>query len=102
MKNAAKWMMIIGGTILLLGAGSGILATTLSMTHVFATLGATGITDPKTLATSIGHALFYSTIGFAIASIGLVSLITGFVVFLLSKRDSTPPQIPTNKAEQGA
>ena len=102
MKNAAKWMMIGGGAILLLGAGSGFLVTTLSMSLAFSSLGDSGVSAPKTIAIVIGHALLSSVIGLSIAALGLISLITGLIIFLLNKRDSTARAIRIKTTEQGA
>ena len=90
-KQAAKWMMICGAALIFCGVVFGALITLLSMSRTFTSLGQSGISDPKAVASAIGHALTSYWVGLCIGGLGIFSLCTGFIVLLLSQTGTPPP-----------
>jgi len=65
----------------------GLFFTVIGMETAFRTLGQNGITDPKTLAASVGYGLISTEIGIMIAIFGLPLIIGSLVLHFAGKRN---------------
>jgi len=82
---------IVCGGLITLSPLWGLLLTVLSMSHAFAILGKTGVSDPRHLAQSVGDSLMATTIGIVLCPVGLLILALS-IYFLTRKTD--PPSLP--------
>jgi biopolymer transport protein ExbB/TolQ len=83
--NKTPQILVVGtvlGAILTLGPVAGLLGTVIAMMRAFNVLGSSGIADPRALAESISHALFWTASGLALVVIGLPLLITCSVLWV--------------------
>lgn len=84
---------VVCGGLLTLSPLWGLLLTVLSMSHAFAILGKTGVSDPRHLAMAVGDSLMATTIGIILCPVGVLSLSLS-VYFLVRKTEPTPPPLP--------
>ena len=84
---------IVCGGLITLSPLWGLLLTVLSMSHAFAILGKTGVSDPRHVALAVGDSLMATTIGIILCPVGL--LILALSIYFLTKRtDPSPPPLP--------
>lgn len=92
MKKTLTTTGIVLGALLSLSPLLGLAGTACGMFRAFHTLGQSGVSDPRALATDIGMTLWLTAFGLMLFPLGLVVLILSVVFHL--KRPSTPPPLP--------
>lgn len=97
MKPAFKWMMIMGGLLMMGGPPLGMLGTVMGMTQSFEVLGSSGVGDPEQLSAAIGDTLMSTAVGMAIGFAGVALFLLGLICWLVS-RNKKPTVAP---AQQG-
>lgn len=84
---------VVLGVLLTLSPLWGLLLTVLNMSHAFAILGKTGVSDPRHVALAVGDGLMATTIGIILCPVGLVVL--GLSIYFLNRKTvPTPPPLP--------
>jgi len=59
------------------------------MSHAFAILGKTGVSDPHHIALAVGDSLMATTIGIVLCPVGL--LILALSIYFLTRKTDPPP-----------
>jgi hypothetical protein len=93
MKRKLMIAGIVIGSILALGPVWGMIAVFFGMQHAFDVLGASGISDPRELSSSIGLVLFFQIFSFLMCPVG-IALIIFCVIKLQAMRRQPPPLSP--------
>ena len=83
--------MVLGG-ILTLSPAFGLLGTAIAMVRAFASLGHSGVSDPKALSGDIGGVLISTAIGLVLCPVGLVLFTISLIFYLRTPNVPTLPE----------
>ncbi|WP_051946952.1 MotA/TolQ/ExbB proton channel family protein [Verrucomicrobium sp. BvORR106] len=86
MKPAFKWMMTIGGLLMVAGPVLGMLGTVMGMTQSFEVLGANGVGDPEQLSAAIGETLVSTAVGVGFGIVGVALFLAGLIGCLVQRK----------------
>jgi biopolymer transport protein ExbB/TolQ len=95
MKPALKWTLIIGGITTLAGFSLGLAGTVIGMLSSYNTPGKSSPADMEFLSSNISMALSATAGGI----IGLIILVIGLIVWLLTRQRTLPTPLKTMKSE---